>query len=544
MTTDTLFDVDGALIIGAGLAGLFTALKLAPMPATVLSPMDLGDGAASAWAQGGVAAALAPDDSPDLHAKDTVAAGAGTVDLDVAAGVAAEAAARIEDLARIGVPFDRTADGRYSQSREAAHSARRVIRVKGDTAGQAIMDALIAAVRATPSIRVVEGVSVDDLALDEGRVAGVFARRSGDPWGQAMLFRASAVVLATGGIGGLYAVTSNPARVRGQGLGMAARAGAVVRDPEFVQFHPTGLAVADYPTPLASEALRGEGAMLIDETGARFMTGLHPDGDLAPRDVVARGIHRHLRAGHRAFLDTRAALGAEIDARFPTIAASCRASGIDPTVDPIPVHPIQHYHMGGVRVDSRGRTALPGLWAVGEVASTGLHGANRLASNSLLEGLVFGARAAEDIAATQSPRRAQPSRAGSSGAQGTGLLPADGVARLRRIMADDVAVERDEQGLRRALAAIDTLERESAHPLRPFLNMTAAATLVAAAALQRRESRGGHHRRDYPERRDAFAYSTETTLAEALEIRAAAAAAGDAIPEAESGAARKAAAMR
>jgi len=229
---DTLFDADGPLIIGAGLAGLFTALKLAPHPVTVLSPMPLGEGASSAWAQGGVAAAVGAGDTPEAHAADTVTAGAGTVDAAIARSVATEAAARIEDLARFGTPFDRDAEGHYLQSREAAHSAHRVVRVKGDRAGKAIMQALIAAVRATPSIRVIEGIEVDDLALAEGRVAGVFARRASDPWSAPILFRAPETVLATGGIGGLYQVTSNPGRVCGQGLGMAARAGAVIADPE------------------------------------------------------------------------------------------------------------------------------------------------------------------------------------------------------------------------------------------------------------------------------------------------------------------------
>ncbi|MFQ5566738.1 MAG: L-aspartate oxidase, partial [Paracoccaceae bacterium] len=377
---DTLFETGGALIVGAGLAGLFTALKMAPHPVTVLSPMPLGEGASSAWAQAGVAAALSQGDDPAAHARDTVTAGAGTVDTAVARSVAEEAAARIEDLARFGTPFDRDAAGHYVQSREAAHSAHRVTRVRGDTAGKAIMQALIAAVRKTPSIRVIEGIEVDDLALADGRVDGVFARRAADPWSAPILFRAAETVLATGGIGGLYQITSNPGRVCGQGLGMAARAGAVIADPEFVQFHPTGIAVDRDPAPLASEALRGEGGILIDDTGARFMPAIHPDAELAPRDVVARAIHARIAAGHSVFLDTRAAIGERFREEFPTIWGYCAEAGIDPVTQPIPVAPLQHYHMGGVRTDAAGRASLAGLWAVGEVACTGLHGANRLAS--------------------------------------------------------------------------------------------------------------------------------------------------------------------
>ncbi len=514
---DTVFDAEGPLIVGAGLAGLFTALKLAPAPVTVISPVPLGGGASSAWAQAGVAAALAEGDTPEAHARDTVAAGAGTVDEAIALSVAREAAACIEDLIRFGTPFDRDAAGRFVQSREAAHSAHRVVRVKGDRAGKAIMEALIAAVRATPAIRVVEGLEVDDLALAEGRVAGVFARRAADPWAAPILFRAANVVLATGGVGGLYAVTSNPPGVAGQGLGLAARAGAAIGDPEFVQFHPTGIAVDRDPAPLVSEAVRGEGATLIDDTGARFMPAIHADAELAPRDVVARAIHARIAAGHRVYLDARAAIGARFAEDFPTVHAHCAEAGIDPATEPIPVAPIQHYHMGGVRTDASGRASLAGLWAVGEVACTGLHGANRLASNSLLEAVVFGARIAEALA-------------GSDGGALRGTLPApapatrtvpEAAARtLRRTMSADVGVVRDAPGLARALATLARLEREAAGAPRAFLNMTTAATLIAAAALGRTESRGGHFRADHPAPDPGKARPTAITLAEALEIRA------------------------
>jgi len=516
---DSLFETGGALIVGAGLAGLFTAIKMAPHPVTVLSPMALGEGASSAWAQGGVAAALRDDDSPAAHARDTVAAGAGTVDPDIALSVAEEAARRIEDLAALGTPFDRDEAGRFIQSREAAHSAHRVARVKGDRAGYAIMQALIAAVRATPSIHIIEGMEVDDLALAVGRVAGVFARRASDPWSAPILFRAPHVVLATGGIGGLYQVTSNPARVRGQGLGMAARAGAAIADPEFVQFHPTGIAVDRDPAPLASEALRGEGAVLIDETGARFMPAIHADAELAPRDVVARAVHRHLAAGHKVFLDTREAMGASFAEHFPTVAGYCAEAGIDPVTQPIPVAPIQHYHMGGVRTDQTGRSSLSGLWAVGEVACTGLHGANRLASNSLLEALVFGARIADAITA-EAPGSGQPTGTLPTPAPEINILPEAALAELRQVMTTDVGVDRNAAGLARALRSIARIERDCEGTSRTFLNMLTTATLIAAAALKRCESRGGHARADHPDTDHAQAHQTLITLDEALAIRA------------------------
>jgi L-aspartate oxidase len=307
-----------------------------------------------------------------------------------------------------------------------------------------------------------------------------------------ILFRAPAVVFATGGLGALYAVTTNPLEARGEGLGMAARAGAVIADPEFVQFHPTAIAIGRDPSPLATEALRGEGAILVDETGRRFMLDVHRDAELAPRDVVARAIHREIAAGHTAFLDCTAAIGEAFAQRFPTVFAACKAAGIDPATQSIPVAPAAHYHMGGIASDPYGRSSLPGLWSVGECASTGLHGANRLASNSLLEALVFGARAAKDIEANVKIQQGQ----------GTPPAPQRFAATapphvLRDAMTRLVGVERNEAGLTEASTTIDQIERAGgAEPA--LLNMTAAARLVTVAALERRESRGGHYRTDYP----------------------------------------------
>ncbi len=521
----TVFDTGGTLVVGAGLAGLFLALKLAPVPCTVLSPEPVGEGASSSWAQGGIAAAVASGDSAAAHAADTIAAGAGTVDPRVARSVTAEGAARIDDLLAIGTPFDRDEDGNLVASREAAHSASRVVRVSGDGAGRAIMAAIIARALATPSIRVIEGVVADDIALESGRVTGVFARRTADPYGQPLFFRARATVLATGGIGGLFAVSTNPGRVRGQGLGMAARAGALIADAEFVQFHPTGIAVDRDPCPLATEALRGEGAVIIDETGERFMTAVHPDAELAPRDIVARAIHAKIAAGGRAFLDTRAALGEKILHEFPTVAGYCRDAGIDPVTQPIPIQPAQHFHMGGIATDDGGRSSLPGLWVCGESSSTGLHGANRLASNSLLEAVVFGARIATDIAGLEPLTPSPPLPAFPDvppGDLSQGLAPPEAAVKaLRRLMTAHVGVERNAEGLRLALAEIAELERTHAPGSRAFLNMTTAATLIAAAALKRRESRGGHYRSDYPAADPEAARRSMITLAEALEIRAA-----------------------
>lgn len=522
---DNSLNADGALIVGAGLAGLFTALKLAPRPVTVLSPKPLGTGASSAWAQGGVAAAVGVGDSSHAHAVDTEMAGAGIVDHGIAESVTAEAAARIEDLARWGTPFDRDDFGNYELGKEAAHSANRIVKVEGDRAGWAIMQAIIGQVRRTPSIRVVEGITALSLARDNGRIVGVFGRRLGDRYSEPVFIRARATVLAAGGLGGLYAVTTNPPGVRGHAMGMAARAGAVIADAEFVQFHPTAIATGADPAPLATEALRGEGAILVNDLGERFMPAIHPDAELAPRDVVARANFRQIQAGRRVFLDTRQVLGSAILTRFPTVAQYCRDAGIDPVLDAIPVTPAAHFHMGGVKVDTRGRSSLPGLWVCGEASCTGLHGANRLASNSLLEATVYGARIAEDIGGLEPVRNLAPFKGiawneaeGEKAEAVLRNLPA--VQALRRIMTDLVGVERDDAGLRAALRQIAELETSAEHVTSAYLNMTTSATLVAAAALKRTESRGGHYRIDHPSTDESWEHHTTMTLDDALAIRA------------------------
>jgi L-aspartate oxidase len=489
---DNVIETDGALILGAGIAGLFTALKLAPFPALVLAGSRPGASGSSAWAQGGIAAAVGKDDCWQDHAADTIAAGAGLCDPAIVDLVAREAPARIADLVAMGAPFDRNADGTLALGREAAHSRARIVHVTGDRAGAEISRTLAARALETPSIRILEGYHAVELATEDGRVVGLFARHGLGRETKLVLFKARAVIFATGGLGALYAVTTNPLEARGEGLGMAARAGALIADPEFVQFHPTALAIGRDPAPLATEALRGEGAVLINDAGERFMLSVHADAELAPRDVVARAIHRQIVAGHGVFLDCRAAIGAHFPTEFPTVYAACQSAGIDPVRQPIPVAPAAHYHMGGIASDARGRSSLPGLWVAGECAATGLHGANRLASNSLLEGLVFGARVAEDVrgAVAAGTAKGQP-----PAPTAFALPPPPHV--LRAAMSRCMGLERNAEGLKEALAVIGRLE-QSSNGEPALLNMLATARLATMGALARQESRGGHWRSDFP----------------------------------------------
>jgi L-aspartate oxidase len=475
---------DGVLIVGAGLAGLSAALACAPRKALVLSAAPLLEGCSSAWAQGGLAAALSVDDDPARHAADTVAAGAGLVDPAIALQLTQDGPEAVRRLAGLGAPFDRTADGGFAQSLEAAHSHARVARVKGDQAGREIMRAIAAAVLSSRTVEIRPDTRARALLRDaSGRVRGVLVEHEG----RLTEIVAPATILATGGLGGLYAVTTNPRAVRGEGLALAALADATIADPEFVQFHPTAIALDVDPAPLASEALRGEGAGLVDAEGRPFMADRHPMGDLAPRDVVARAIHDQIAQGRGAFLDARAAIGAHFPDEFPAVFAACMAGGVDPRVQPIPVAPAAHYHMGGIAADADGRTSLPGLFAVGECASSGVHGANRLASNSLLEAAVFGTRAGRAAAAEADP--------GTEPFAATPVpdLPDEALQTLRQAMSREAGVVRDAAGLARLIALIDRLEAAhgSAAPL-------IAARLVAACALARKESRGGHYRSDFP----------------------------------------------
>jgi len=478
---------DGPLIIGGGLAGLSAALEAGPRKALVVTPAPLLEACSSAWAQGGVAAALSTNDAPALHAADTAAAGAGLVEAAATDILTGDGRTTVEWLAALGAPFDRDAAGGFAVSLEAAHSRARVARVGGDGAGRAILSALIAAVRAAPHIQVQEDGRLRGLIRDaRGRVRGALIERGGPGTRRLVEVLAPSVVLATGGAGGLFAHTTTPAALLGEGMAAAYRAGAEILDPEFVQFHPTAIDVGLDPMPLATEALRGEGARLIDRDG-RFLLGEAADADLQPRDVVARAVHAARAAGIGAFLDCRV-LGAHLAEEFPAVFAACMRAGLDPRETPIPVAAAAHYHMGGIAAGPDGRTSLPGLFAVGECAATGVHGANRLASNSLLEAAAFGRRTG---------RAAAVVTAGTGATLPTPVAPdlsSVALQTLRETMSRRVGVVRDAAGLNEALAVIAGLEADAPGAL-PLV----AARLIAKSALARCESRGGHFRSDYPE---------------------------------------------
>ncbi|MEU9042329.1 MULTISPECIES: L-aspartate oxidase [unclassified Kitasatospora] len=514
------------VVVGSGIAGLTVALNVrkAGLRAMVVTKAMLDEGS-TRWAQGGIAAALGEGDTPEQHLDDTLVAGAGLCDEEAVRTMVTEGPDAVRRLIAVGAAFDRDEAGEILLTREGGHHRRRIVHAGGDATGAEVSRALVAAVRDDPDLELIEHALVLDLLTDaEGHTAGLTLHVMGEGQRDGVgAVRARAVVLATGGMGQVFSATTNPAVSTGDGVALALRAGAAVTDLEFVQFHPTVLWLgpeAEGQQPLVSEAVRGEGAHLVDADGVRFMVGQHELAELAPRDIVAKAITRRMQeqGAEHMYLDGRH-FGAEMwEHRFPTILAACRAHGIDPVTEPIPVAPAAHHASGGVRTDRHGRTSVPGLYACGEVACTGVHGANRLASNSLLEGLVFAERIAADLAgrhlAGELPERAVDVAAAQA-AHPVPLPPSEARADVQRLMSRGAGVLRSAASMADAAAGLTLIaEQAYAHvaeekPADPRVetweaaNLLLVSTALVAAAAQREETRGCHWREDFPERDDA-----------------------------------------
>ena len=484
------------LVIGSGVAGLHTAWRASEHgEVLVLTKRSLFD-SATAYAQGGIAAALGAGDSPKLHWRDTLAAGAALCDAAAVRVLVEEGPARVRELHVAGADFDLDPDGAFELGREAAHSTNRIVHAHGDQTGAEVARTLIDRVSESPRIEVLEKSRVLDLIVEGNRCYG--ARTS--VAGRAVEIIADATVLATGGCGQLYRHTTNPVVATADGFAVAYRAGARLSDMEFVQFHPTALDTPENPLSLISEAVRGEGAVLVNDRGQRFMKKRHRLAELAPRDIVAREIFRERQRGGLVHLDATR-LGKDFADRFPGILAICRARGIDPRKDLLPVTPAAHYMMGGVITDLKGRTSLRGLYACGEVSNTGVHGANRLASNSLLEGLVFAERVARDMVKADPVGRAPTLDAWKVPVlrdRGAAQVSADDV---RRVMWDYAGIDRSAAGLIRCFETLAGIRDRLPEGATEEFNMVQTARLIAKSALLRQESRGGHYRSDFPKAR-------------------------------------------
>jgi L-aspartate oxidase len=483
------------LIVGTGIAGLWTAWRLATLGrrCVLVTKGGLGD-SASAWAQGGIAAAMAPGDSPRLHAADTVAASGGLADPEAVRILTTEGPDRIRELVALGARFDRAADGTIRFGLEAGHSRARIVHAGGDRTGAVVVASLVEIVARHPLVEILTHLEVKRLLVDDGRLAGVEVVRG--RVGESFAIPAATVVLATGGVGQLYEVTTNPPVSTGDGWALAFRAGAGLADLEYLQFHPTALKLPGAnPAPLISEAVRGAGAYLVDQSGKRFALAADPRGELAPRDIVARAVEEADAEGG-AWLDARHL--PDFTGTFPGIHAMLVEHGLDPSRDLIPVAPALHYAMGGIVTDLEGRSTLPGLWAAGEVARTGVHGANRLASNSLLEGMVFADRVGRAMAAE--PEVPAPPMPECRFEPETGADDEQGAVRaaMRRAMTAYVGLRRSGASLARAETILGELEESTPATAWRTRMQLQVARLITRAARHRKESHGGHLRLDYP----------------------------------------------
>jgi len=493
------------VIVGSGISGLMTAISLYPRKVTLVTKRKLGEMSSSAWAQGGIAAAVTKEDSPELHFKDTLKASSGLSDELAVKTITNDAKDIVDFLESIGVQFDKF-NGEFSLSKEAAHSHRRVLKINGDQSGKYLVEFLMKHLKKQGHATIVEDVSVDHIIHKENVCHGIMGHiHKSEVVDNFVFFQSPNVILATGGIGSIYAHTTNPRDVYGEAVAMAAQAGAELVDLEFVQFHPTALDVGLDPAPLLTEAIRGEGAFIVDENNKRFVFDSDKLGELAPRDVVSRAIHQHKLNGHSTFLDCRH-FKINFKKMFPTASYYLEKSSINPDQDLIPIIPAAHYHMGGIKVDIDGKTSVEGLWACGECSSTGAHGANRLASNSLLEAFVYAKRIANKI-------NSEPLKQGHKLINIENYIPKEKtiskirakkyIWQLRSAMNKLVGVERNQKTLEQAFVEFLRIEREAENLSAKLKDMLIVSKLITYAALQRKESRGTHYRSDYPNKNDA-----------------------------------------
>ena len=506
------------VIVGGGVAGLTVALNLAPRKVCVITKNTLGVNTSSSWAQGGIAASIAVEDSHESHIDDTLKTAKGLADETVVRKIIIESNEVIKDLEAIGVQFDKNADGSFNLGLEGAHSFNRIVRSKGDSSGIEIMRGLIEQVKLSDHVTILENVSIDSIMNENNVIYGVIGRfiDKNIPDNHVVI-QSSNVVLATGGLGGIYANTTNPRSSYGEGIALAAQAGAILSDMEFVQFHPTGLDFGLDPTPLATEAIRGEGAFLVNQNNERFMIGIHSKNELAPRDIIAQNIFKQIEMGNSVFLDCRHSIGQNFNNSFPQVYSYCLKADIDPAKELIPIIPVAHYHIGGVKTDLKGKSSVEGLWCCGEVAATNIHGANRLASNSLLESLVFAKIVANEI--NSEPLKKQNDTISSSFIKTykektkNRIRAKKYIWQLRSSMMRNLGIVRSQNSILRCLTDIIRIERESRSLSAKLSDMILVSKFIIVGASKRTESRGCHLRADFIYAKPEFVKHIDQTQA-------------------------------
>jgi len=506
--TESIYTPD-VVIVGGGIAGLTVALNLAPRKVCVITKSTLGVNTSSSWAQGGIAASIDKNDSNEDHVSDTLRTAKELADEDVVRTIVNESSNVIKDLEEIGVQFDKNPDGSFNLGLEGAHSFNRIVRSKGDSSGIEIMRGIIKEVKSAKHVTILENISIDSIMSENNIIYGVIGRLTDKNIpDNHVVIQSPQVVLATGGLGGIYANTTNPRSSYGEGIALAAQAGATLTDMEFVQFHPTGLDFGLDPTPLATEAIRGEGALLVNQNNERFMFEVHPNNELAPRDIIAQNIFKQIEKGNSVFLDCRNKIFKNFKDRFPQVYSYCIKADINPEEELIPIIPVAHYHIGGVKTNLKGQTSIRGLWCCGEVAATHVHGANRLASNSLLESLVFGKIVAKEINSQPIEKERElisPTFIKTYKEKTKNKIMAKKyIWQLRSSMMRNLGIVRNKVSILRGLTEIIKIERESRGLSAKLNDMILVSKFIIIGAFKRMESRGCHLRSDFLESKKEF----------------------------------------